>query len=208
VKKNNQNLNTALKGFTLFEAMASVVILSMITVSVLVVVNNMFDKSDEMNLRKKAFEVARDNMEMIISQNSTKEYAESGFSEIYPDIEWEVSVETFTPPQLDSEMWLKAYSSAFYLDSDGQGQQVKLEHWLTQLNVGQKKQILDEQKREEEYLEGLGFEDDELGSGDEYDFGDESEPADSQDTELNEMERKLQAGEITEDEFLDWAIGQ
>ncbi|AQQ72256.1 hypothetical protein SMSP2_02637 [Limihaloglobus sulfuriphilus] len=188
--------------------MASVVILSMITVSVLVVVNNMFDKSDEMNLKKRAFEVARDNMEMIIAQNSTKEYIESGFSEEYPEIEWEVSVESFTPANLDNDMWLKAYSIAYYPDSDGQWQQLRLEHWLTQLNVGQKKQILDEQEREEEYLEELGYEDGDSGSDDGFDSGDENGISDSQDSELNEMERKLQAGEITEDEFLDWAIGQ
>ena len=109
-------------------------------------------------------------------------------------------------------MWLKATSSAYYIDSSNEIKTIKMQHWLSQLNVAQKKQVLDEQKREKEYLEEIGYDpnadqdlSENLTEPDPQSTGSENDTGISP---IIEMERKLNAGEISVDEFMDWAIGQ
>jgi hypothetical protein len=86
-----------------------------------------------------AFEVARENMEILLSRNSVKEKVDYGTSNKYPHINWETSVETFDEP-VNSEMWVRAVCSAQYVDSNGDEQKVELTHWLTNIS---KRQMLD-----------------------------------------------------------------
>jgi hypothetical protein len=92
-----------------------------------------------------AFEVARENMEQLLSLQSVEEMAEYGESELYPEITWETVVETFYEP-VTSGMWLRGVCSAQYIDSEGFEQEVELTHWLTDLTENQ---LLDIKSRED-----------------------------------------------------------
>jgi hypothetical protein len=101
-----------------------------------------------------AFEVARENLETILAQESVTEIVENGNSKRYPEIEWETVVETFYEP-INSQMWLRAVCTAFYYDTNGQQQSIQLEHWLTGLSKDQLLQILMDQGDNMEDLSSL-----------------------------------------------------
>jgi hypothetical protein len=102
-------------------------------------------------LRMQAFEVARENMENLLSRDSVEEMVEYGNSERYPEIQWQTTVESFYEP-LTSRMWVQAVCLAEYTDSAGEAQKVELTHWLTDLTKEQVLQIIEEQLKEKERL--------------------------------------------------------
>lgn len=133
--------DTREKAFSLAETVAAVMILAFISTSVLVVINRCMASAVDSILRMQAFEVARKNMEELLSSDSVEESVEYGNSEMYPDIQWETVVESFYVP-LDTKMWIQAICSAEYTDSEGQVQTVELTHWLTDVSKAELLQIL------------------------------------------------------------------
>ena len=132
--------------FTLVEVLTALSILALMCSSVLVVINRCAASGADIALRMQAFEVARENMEKLLSMQSVDEMVEYGDSEIYPEVTWETVVETFYEP-ITSRMWLRGVCSAQYIDSEGQEQTVELTHWLTDLT---KDQLLDIMSREDQ----------------------------------------------------------
>ena len=128
-------------GFTLIESMAAVLILGIIVSSVIVVFIRCSSGSLDSMRKMQAFEVARENMENILTEDSVSERSEHGFSEKYPHIEWATKIQTFYEP-VYKKMWVKAICSAQYEDSKGEIQTVEFTHWLTVLKDNQVKQVL------------------------------------------------------------------
>ena len=145
--------NTREKAFSLVETVAALMILAFMSTSVLVIINNYMASAADSVMRMQAFEVVRNNMETLLTSSSLEESVEYGTSEIYPDIQWETSVEMFYEP-LNAKMWIQAICSAEYTDSEGEVQTIELAHWLTDLTKAQSQQILAQQEREREMLAG------------------------------------------------------
>jgi hypothetical protein len=139
------------KAFTLAETMAALVILAFVSTSVLLVINRYMSSAVDSVLRMQAFEVARTNLEKLLTLDTVAESVEYGDSEIYPDIQWQTVVEAFYEP-LNSKMWIQAICSAKYTDSEGEVQKVELTHWLTDLTKAQMLQILAQRQQEQELL--------------------------------------------------------
>ncbi len=153
-EKNPLKISARRSGFGLAGMMAALVVLTFIAAGVIVVINRAVDSFIDTKSRAQAFEIARENMEQIIAAGSAKEMAEFGISETNPDMKWEKVVETFYEPTT-KRMWARAFCSADYIDSEGNEQQVKLVYWLSSLSKKQIAQVIDQQKREKEYLEQL-----------------------------------------------------
>ena len=144
--------NTSHRGaFSLIEVVTAVGILALISSSVLVVVDRCMTSAVDSTLRMQAFEVARENMETLLSRDSVEEMVEYGYSERYPEIQWQTTVESFYEP-LTSRMWVQAVCLAEYTDSAGDAQKVELTHWLTDLTKEQVLQLIEEQLREKDQL--------------------------------------------------------
>ena len=143
--------NMQKKAFSLVEVMMALAILGLISSSVLVVIDRCIASAAVSTLRMKAFEVARENMELLLASASVKESVEYGISEKYPDIGWQTVVETFYEP-ITARMWIRGVCSSQYNDPNGQEQTVELTNWLTDLT---KEQLLQIMKREEDELENL-----------------------------------------------------
>lgn len=139
--------------FSLVEVVAALVILAFVSTSVLVVFNRYMESAADSVLRMQAFEVARTNMEELLTLDSVTESVEYGNSDRYPDIEWQTVVETFYEP-LTSRMWIQAICSAEYIDSEGEVQTVELTHWLTDVTKTQLLKILAQQQDAIEQLAG------------------------------------------------------
>lgn len=136
------------------EIVAALAILVGILSTALVVMNNAVEATVEMRARWRAFEVARENLESLLTVTTVSDMMESGYSEKYPEIRWELRVEPFYEP-ISNKMWIRAVSSAGFGDGSGQEQTVELEQWLTGLSAQQVKQILDQQEIEEKILKEL-----------------------------------------------------
>ena len=145
--------NTREKAFSLAETVAALMVLAFISTSVLVAINNYMASAADSIMRMQAFEVVRNNMEKLLASSSLEESVEYGMSEIYPDIQWETSVEMFYEP-LNAKMWIQAICTAEYTDTEGEVQAIELAHWLTDLTKAQSLQILAQQEREQEMLAG------------------------------------------------------
>ena len=139
--------NPRKNAFSLTEVMMALMILGLMSSSVLVVINRCIISSTNSVLQMQAFEVARENMEVLLSKDSVKETIEYGTSDKYPQINWQTLVETFYEP-ITSSMWLRGVCSAEYIDSSGQRQTVELIHWLTGLTKEQLMQIMNQQEEE------------------------------------------------------------
>lgn len=139
------------KAFTLAETVAALIILAFVSTSVLVVINRYMSSAVDSVLRMQAFEVARTNLEKLLTLDTVEESVEYGDSEMYPDIQWQTVVESFYEP-LNSKMWIQAICSAEYTDSEGEVQKVELTHWLTDLTKAQMLQILAQRQQEQELL--------------------------------------------------------
>ena len=133
--------------FSLVEAVTALIILALVSSSVLVVINRCITSAAGSSLRMQAFEVARENMETLLSKDSVAEMAEYGSSDKYPEIQWQTVVETFYEPSA-SRMWVQAICSAEYTDMAGEVQTVELTHWLTDLTKEQLLKILGELEKD------------------------------------------------------------
>ena len=142
------------RAFTLIEVALALTILAAITSSVLVVMNRCLEAAIDSRAKMQAFEVARENMERLLASNSVTDMTEFGVLEKNPDIKWETEVKSFYEP-VTSRMWVQAVCSATYTDSNNEIQKVELTHWLTNVTKQQVKQILEQEKREQEFLEEL-----------------------------------------------------
>jgi len=154
LSKDNMFKRRGRCGFTLIEVVASLAVLTLITTSVLVVMNRCIEAAIDSRARNQAFEMARENMEKLLGKDSVQDTTEFGISEINPDLRWETVVETFYEP-ITSRMWVQGICSAGYTDSDGEIQTVELTCWLTDVTENDLKKIRDQEKRELEYLEEL-----------------------------------------------------
>jgi len=127
-------------GFTLIEVLTALAILALVSSSVLVVVDRCLVSASDSGLRMEAFLLARENMEKILASNSVEETVDFGKSEKYPDVSWQTVVESFSEP-VSGKMWIRAVCSAEYMGSTGEKQEVKLEHWITELTDQQASQL-------------------------------------------------------------------
>jgi len=143
------------KGFTLAEAAASIIILAFICSSVLVAINRSMESAADVTLQMQAFEIARENMEQLISTDSVKEYTDFGYSEEHPQIQWQTTVESFFEPITD-RLWIQAVCAAEYTDSKGELKKVELTHWLTDLSTKQILELIKERKKQQDYLALIG----------------------------------------------------
>jgi type II secretory pathway pseudopilin PulG len=153
----NDNLKrsvTAGSGFTLVEVTTALFLLSMILTSVMVLMNRYVDAVIDMQLRQEAFELARSNMESLLTENRLSNTAEFGTSELNPAIDWSTIVEPFYEP-VTNRMWIRAVCTTEYSDSKGQFQEINLEHWITSLTAAQIRQIVAQQEAEDEYMKLL-----------------------------------------------------
>lgn len=141
------------KAFGLVEVITALAILALISSSVLVVINRCLESVGDSVLRMQALEVARDNMEQLLSSVSVKETTEFGESNKYPDIKWQTAVESFYEP-ITSRMWIRGVCSAEYQDSKGEPQKIELTHWLTDLTKEQLLQMAKEEEMQRAKLDG------------------------------------------------------
>jgi prepilin-type N-terminal cleavage/methylation domain-containing protein len=139
-------------GFTLIEVVAALLILSMILASVMVVVSQISDGMIDFRSETQAFAVARQNMEKLLSSPTVSDKSEYGILETNPDINWQTAVEPFYEPT-SKRMWIRGVCTAAYTDSKGQRKTIELTCWLTGLTAQQIRQILDQQKRTEKWME-------------------------------------------------------
>ncbi len=144
-------------GFTLIEALTALVIVGFICGTVLVVINDCVDSISDQSSRLEAIEVARENIEFLISQSMLKESVETGISEVYPGIEWVMSVEVVQFP-MTNKLWMKAVSSANFYNSNNELEEIKFERWLAPLTAQQEKLIMNDRQREQDYLSELELE--------------------------------------------------
>jgi hypothetical protein len=128
-------------------------VLALISSSVLVVIGRCAASAADSELRMQALEVARENMEALLSADSVQETVEYGQSDKYPEIEWQNVVETFYEP-ITARMWIRGVCSAEYNDTEGELQTVELTHWLTDLTREQLLQIMTNAEQENLDLTG------------------------------------------------------
>ncbi len=142
------------KAFTLVEIAVAIVVVGLIVSSAMTLIDRLVGAMTDMRLRSEAFEIAREKMESLLSQANVQDLTDYGYSETRPDIQWQTTIEAFNEPITD-QMWIRAVCSAGFNDSKGQYQSVDLEHWITNLSPELVKQITDQQKAEQEYLDLL-----------------------------------------------------
>jgi hypothetical protein len=121
-------------------------VLALTSSSVLIVIDRCVTSAANSAMKMQAFEVARENMETLLSSVSAQESVEYGESDRYPAISWQTTVETFYEPTT-ARMWLRGVCSARYSDPNGLEQSVELTHWLTDLS---KEQLLEMMKQDDE----------------------------------------------------------
>jgi len=135
------------KAFSLTEVLTALTILALMSSSVFVVIDRCITSSTNSVLQMHAFEVARENMEALLTKDSVQENFDSGTSDKYPEIQWQTVVETFYEP-ITSSMWLRGVCTAKYIDASEKEQAVELIHWLTGLTKEQLLQIMNQQDEE------------------------------------------------------------
>lgn len=139
------------KAFSLIEVVTALVILAIASSTVLVILNRSIASAANSALKMHAFEVARENMEKLLTLDSVKETADFGTCDKYPQINWQTVVETFYEP-ITSRMWIRAVCSAEYSDASGETQKVELTHWLTDVTKKQLLEILKGKENEQKQL--------------------------------------------------------
>lgn len=155
-KKNLFAVSCKRFAFTLVEVMAAIIILSMITSSVVVVMNRCISATIDSRKKMIAFELARENMETILSASSMKEKTEFGVSELDPEIEWDTVVEV-TSISGTSDYYLQAVCSAGYTDTKGESQKIEFTHWLTKLTEQDMRKIRARDEQELDHLDRLEY---------------------------------------------------
>lgn len=149
--EKKQQFDAKRRGFTFVEVVAAAALLTIMISSVLVMMNRFVGSVSDMRHRQEAFELARSNMETLLSESKLSDIHDSGESEINPDIQWETIVEPFYEPY-KGRMWIRAVCSGSFINSKDEEEKVELEHWITNLTATQIKQILAQQDTEAEYM--------------------------------------------------------
>ena len=188
------------KGFSLIEAMTALIILALVSSTVLVVINRCMASAANLAIRMQAFEVARENMEILLSKDSVEEAAEFGSSDKYPEIQWQNTVEMFYEP-ITARMWVRAICSAEYTDTEGEVQTVELTHWLTDLTKMQLIQMIKEKQQENKGL--AGQDEDEQKEIDEQKDANEPEDVNSQEELGGQMEQMEEQEQTSGEEEVD-----
>jgi hypothetical protein len=125
------------------EVVTALIILGLVCSSVLAVINRCLTAAADSELRMRAFDVARENVEKLLASESVSETSDYGESERYPEIQWQTTVETFYEP-LTSRIWFQAVCSAQYTDTEGDEQTIELTHWLTEVSKSHLIQMIEE----------------------------------------------------------------
>jgi len=141
----------AVKAFTLVETTTALIILALCMLGVVMVVDNCISSATDSGLKMHAFEIARENMEELLTADSLEESVEHGESEKYPGISWTTTVETFYEP-ITSRMWIRGVCEADYKDVAGEDQSVELTHWLTDLSKAQLVELAKQDEQEKQAL--------------------------------------------------------
>lgn len=136
------------------EVAAALVLLGLLVGSTLTLMNRIIEKVIDYRLRDQAFDLARSNMELLLSENTLSDMDEYGTDEFNPELDWETVVEPFFEPVTD-RMWIRAVCTAGFTDSQGERQDIELEHWITNLTPEQIRQIMAQQKAEKEFMDLL-----------------------------------------------------
>lgn len=134
-------------GFSLIEVATALIILSVFSMGILEVIDRCMGSAADSIMRMQAFDLARENMETVLVSDSVKEMVEYGISDKNPEIEWQMTVESFYAPS-SSGMWVQAVCSAEYVDSKGEEQLIELTHWLTKLTDEQAKKLMEQREKE------------------------------------------------------------
>ena len=135
------------RAFTLLEVLTALAILGLTSSSVLFVINQCMASAANCALRMEAFDVARENLEKVLTLESVSEGVEYGTSEQYPNVSWRTVIEAFSEP-VTGQMWVQVVSSADYTDSKGEPQTLELVHWLGSLTDQQADQLLGDEDLE------------------------------------------------------------
>lgn len=151
MKYHSKKYNTGNRAFSLVEILTALAILALMSSSVLVVVNRCIASAANAALQMHAFEVARENMENLLASDSVEEGVDYGNSEKYPEVAWQTIIETFYEP-ITSRMWIRGISSAQYIDTEGQEQNIELIHWLTDVTKEQFLQLMKDEDDENKQL--------------------------------------------------------
>lgn len=145
-------------GFTLVETMTSLILLGMIGGTIVITIDRCVDATLELSLRKQALSVAQENMEQALTSLSLAESVEQGTSDLYPNISWETTIETFSEPA-EGKTWARVICSASFDDEADETQTIELTHWLTAVkDQGADGQTDEERATQElEYEEALAY---------------------------------------------------
>jgi type II secretory pathway pseudopilin PulG len=135
-------------GFTLAEVLAALGILALVTSSSLYVISNCMASAADSALRREALEVARENMESLLTSTTITETVDYGASDRNPAITWRTAVEV-VPDPMAGELWARAVCSADYTDAMGQIQTLELVHWIGSLSDQQIEQLSEYEDLEE-----------------------------------------------------------
>ena len=76
-------------GFTLVEVAVSIFILGVIISTSMVLLDRYMNSAANADLKMKAFDIARENMEDLLAVKAVTDYTDFGVSEKYPEIEYE-----------------------------------------------------------------------------------------------------------------------
>ncbi len=154
IKQSDRNKISFRCGFTLLEVAVSLVILGVIATSVITIMNECIESTIEHGSRQRAFEISRENMERILAWPYVQELNDYGTDEKNPDIQWETVIEPFYEP-VTNRMWIRAVCSSSFTTREGEREEINLANWITSLSEQQIKNILDQRRREQEFLEEL-----------------------------------------------------
>jgi prepilin-type N-terminal cleavage/methylation domain-containing protein len=141
------------RAFSLVEVSAALIILALVSSGVMLVIDQCATSGTNSILRMQAFEVARENMEKLLTSDSLEETVDYGDSELYPGVTWETAVETFYEP-ITARMWVQGVCSARFYDIEGQEQTVELTHWLTDVSKDQLLKMMSGQDGEQDPVAG------------------------------------------------------
>ncbi len=176
--------NLRARGFTLIEVMAALIILALITSGSLVAMNRYMKVAIDQGIKMEAFNLARENMENILSVSLLTDDIQQGESETNPDIRWQNSVESFYEP-LTSRMWIRAICGVSYIDSEGENQEIELTHWVTDISKKQVLAIIDQKKREKKYEEEIAEDGEDSDSQEDQPDNDEQDENGDDDEEVD-----------------------
>lgn len=144
------------------EVTVALIIVALICSTVMMVIKKDVEVFGENQLKMQAFEVARENMENLLTASSVSQMTDYGISEKYPNIEWETVIEPFSD-EVTNKMWVRAVCSATYPDANGQPQKVELTHWLTDVSESVMSQIRNDENKLKDMNEPNSLPDDANG---------------------------------------------